>query len=216
MGELRENHLIVFVYDKNDEPIPGAILQIMEDGEPVTHTEVRSYRDSPATFHLTPDIDRLTLRALVKGAESQEKTVAADAGVCTFHFLDIDITESSVQIAKDEKPFLDPDDAASLVELLARHAYAAPVGATSFFKDLVSDAKVPSKFKRNLTQWTGAADHDAKTLIAWAVGKGTNPLDPSCTTLGSLLQSLYEDLGLEDRQCLDELAKKYNLYPPNP
>jgi hypothetical protein len=214
VGDLRENTIIVFVFDRNDTPIPGAILQIIEDGKPVTQTEVRSYRDSPARFHLTSDIDCLRIRALVSGAEPQEASVSAVAGVFTFQFAEIDVTDVS-EAEKDQEPFFDTTDQASLVELLARMAYADPGGAVAFFRDLVNDAKIPPNFKRQLAQWTGSADRDAKTLITWAIGKGGNPLDPNGTTLGSLLQALYANLGLEDRRWTNELARKYNLYLPN-
>jgi len=90
----------------------------------------------------------------------------------------------------------------SIIEIMAKQATNAPhpLTAKDYLSILIDKTIWPPVWKRaRKGALTGIPDFDVRSLVNWAINQGINPVDKKCTVLGSLLQSLISDLGLEDR-----------------
>lgn len=104
-------------------------------------------------------------------------------------------------------------DSEALIKILAKQATFAPVGPQAFFRNLVLQANLPESFVMQVIGiWTGNPDIDARSLVQWANNQGTNPQDPRFTVLGSLVQPLLPNLGLETVGTIVSLILHYRLY----
>ncbi|MGK7872877.1 MAG: trypsin-like peptidase domain-containing protein [Xenococcaceae cyanobacterium] len=104
-------------------------------------------------------------------------------------------------------------DTEELVRILAAKATVAPIGPQAFFRNLVLRANLPQHFTMEIIgAWTGNPDADARTLVKWADNMGGNPQDPRLTVLGSLLQPLIQNVGLDTASLIIALIIRYNLY----
>lgn len=99
-----------------------------------------------------------------------------------------------------------------LVEILATKAlYEGDTEA--FFRNLVLQANLPQSFLMQAIGFgKGNPTYAARNLILWANNQGGNPQDPRFTVLGSLLQQLLPNLGLETASFLTALIFHYALY----
>lgn len=82
-----------------------------------------------------------------------------------------------------------------------------------FFVDLVRRADIPQSWiNDSYCLFHGHPNADARNLILWAINQGTNTQDPRYTALGSLLQPLLPNLGLEDVSSVVALIITYKLF----
>jgi V8-like Glu-specific endopeptidase len=94
---------------------------------------------------------------------------------------------------------LSADEEDRLVNLIARQAGAARVDPVVYLRDLVSRAHLPEDWQLELAGgWTGNPMIDSRNLVKWTAAKGVNRGDSTRTTLGSLLEALLPQLGLDD------------------
>jgi hypothetical protein len=98
-----------------------------------------------------------------------------------------------------------------LVELLVGKAVAHRGGVNDYFRLLVTGADLPPAFKEQGAQWSMSPRSNAVDLVNWAQNKGTNPRNPSFTTLGSILITQFADSGLEQAATLASLIIVYEL-----
>jgi len=100
-----------------------------------------------------------------------------------------------------------------LTEILAMQAASSFGDPKDFFRDLVDGADLPSQWKLEAAGvWRGNAKRDARALINWGISKGVNPARPQFTTLGSLLEVLLPDVGLDEQKIIASLIVIYQLY----
>jgi endonuclease G, mitochondrial len=100
-----------------------------------------------------------------------------------------------------------------LITLLSSNASTSLIGSRKYFRDLVNQSNLPSKWVSSLSDvWTGDANYDAVTLIRWAIARRINPNDQRFTTLGSILNSLIQLVGFDDASFIAALIIVYNLY----
>ena len=108
---------------------------------------------------------------------------------------------------------MEQDDFERLSGILSDQALYS--GGKNFFKNLISQAKIPKEWKKEVFDiWTGRLDDDADELIRWAIDiKGdTNPEDYRFKTLGSLLYPLLPNLGIDKARLVIELIIRYDLF----
>jgi hypothetical protein len=99
-----------------------------------------------------------------------------------------------------------------LVELLVGKAVAYHGGTVSdYFKVLIMSADIPATFKEQGAQWSMNPRSNAVDLVNWALNKGTNPRNPSFSTLGSILMTQFADSGIEQATTLASLIIAYEL-----
>jgi V8-like Glu-specific endopeptidase len=104
-------------------------------------------------------------------------------------------------------------DSETLIKILAKQATFAPVGPQAFFRNLVLQANLPESFVMQVIGiWSGNPDIDARTLVQWANNQGINPQDPRFTVLGSLVQPLLQNVGLDTAGAVIALIVHYGLY----
>ncbi len=101
-----------------------------------------------------------------------------------------------------------------LVDGLAHIATTRPnISSREYLRDLVNRAHLPQRWKQELTGgWTGNANVDVRNLIIWAIAQDINPQNPQFTTLGSILEPLLRDVGLEKTSLIVALISTYRLY----
>ena len=107
------------------------------------------------------------------------------------------------------------EDKDKIKEILAKQAVNAANklgGTAGYFVSLVKQADLPSNWIAGLLVWSGVPKVDALNLINYALGQGTNPKDERFDTLGSFLQVILDDLGLEDQRTLVAIIVAYRLY----
>lgn len=85
MTILAENHINVFVFDRDGQPIEGAVVEVLEDGEAVIRATNRGYVDTPIRIQLPPGMNEVVLRASV-GEQELTAMVMASVGNHSFHF----------------------------------------------------------------------------------------------------------------------------------
>lgn len=108
---------------------------------------------------------------------------------------------------------LQNEDINRLVEIFSNQAFVSPIGPQGFFRDLVVRADLPQHWVQSLPAiFTGNARSDSRRLIDWALMKGVNPSDGSFTTLGSILQVLLTEVGLDIGSTIVALIVRYKLY----
>ncbi len=110
-------------------------------------------------------------------------------------------------------PKLPLADRERIVQALARLASTYAAGATYYYRDLIARVDLPGNWAMSVADiWTGDALADARKLVLWAIAKDVNPNDRRYTTLGSLLSTVMEDQGLEQRSSIVALICAYGLY----
>jgi hypothetical protein len=101
-----------------------------------------------------------------------------------------------------------------IVAMLARRASRAPVAlsAKGFIRNLINETRWPDEWKsQRIGGLTGDPETDARDLIDYAIGQGTNPDYAEETILGGLLIAMLQDVGGEDRNLLHAMISDYNL-----
>jgi hypothetical protein len=112
-------------------------------------------------------------------------------------------------------PLIKYPDRIKLADLLSNYVSLRPGEPQAIFDHILSRANLPPRWRRQFAgTWTGDTDIDALVLVDWAIGRGTNPEDPSMTTLGSILTPLLQDkeLGLEEASTIVAIIYAYGLY----
>lgn len=121
-----------------------------------------------------------------------------------------DAANSNQLIRNANRIIIGHDDTKVLIELLARHA-ADATDPIPFFQDLLRASNLPDYFKqRNIGCFTGDCLNDARRLIIALVVFGTNPNDGN-HSLGTVLNSVRSRVGVEDRDLIDNVIRKYGL-----
>jgi V8-like Glu-specific endopeptidase len=104
-------------------------------------------------------------------------------------------------------------DRGRLVEAIALRAASDFVGPIPFFRGLVTESNLPSRWKTQLAGvWTGNPSYDAQRLVSWAASLDVNPNDARFTTLGTLLDTFLKDQGVEDATSIVAVIVAYDLY----
>ena len=89
-----------------------------------------------------------------------------------------------------------------LVDIIASQANNYPFtlgGSKAYFHNWLFESKIPPEWANLYSAGlSGAARADARDIVRWAISKGFNPAEPGYTTLGSMLKSLKDDLGIEE------------------
>lgn len=106
------------------------------------------------------------------------------------------------------------EDKDRIRNVLANQAAEAQgaLGPAGYFRDLVKQSNLPKNWVASRLTWTGVPATDANDLITWADNQGTNPADPRFKTLGSLLQTTLENLGLEEQRTIAATIVAHGLY----
>src|SRR2546427_176448 len=93
---------------------------------------------------------------------------------------------------------MQPADLELVAGVLGDAALASIAGPEQYFRDLVTRAELPAAFRAQLAGFGGGDPRaSAIRLVRWADTQGTNPGDKRYTTLGSLLEVLLDDVGVE-------------------
>jgi hypothetical protein len=109
---------------------------------------------------------------------------------------------------------LKPGELKQIVAILAQRATNAPTGATLFFRSFVGNLYLPQELAAQVADpWTGDAEADARTLLAWAFGVGRypNPDRRAYSVAGAILESLAEDDQGPDGRELARVILRYRL-----
>jgi endonuclease G len=115
--------------------------------------------------------------------------------------------------AREESSDMKPEDIDSLVEILSDYLGSMPIDPRLALRNLVAEANLPRPWEFEVAGTaTGNINVDARSLIRWALAKGTNTRDPRFTTLGSILRPLLNYVGLEDTITISALIRAYGLY----
>src|SRR6266536_6224501 len=107
------------------------------------------------------------------------------------------------------------EDKNRLQDILVKMAVVAQVasGPAGYFTYRVKQAELPAKWISSRLTWSGDPSADALDLINWALAKGKNPeVDGRVDTLGSILQVILDDVGLEDQRTVVAIITAYGLY----
>ena len=102
-----------------------------------------------------------------------------------------------------------------IVEILADLATNAPVSPFKFFKSLIQQTDLSVDMRRDLGNIGNQSPNiDAWDLVEYARSRDSNPIAPSYTVLGSVLQTLIDSdaFGLESRRSLAVIVVAYQLY----
>ncbi|HEY9657175.1 MAG TPA: trypsin-like peptidase domain-containing protein [Allocoleopsis sp.] len=104
-------------------------------------------------------------------------------------------------------------DVEELVQILSNQAAFAPSSPRAFFENMLLRANLPEGFCWEVIgALTDTPPIDARNIVRWAISKGTNPIDPRSTVLGSLLEVVLRSVGLETSSRIMTLITNYNLY----
>jgi hypothetical protein len=104
------------------------------------------------------------------------------------------------------------DDLTTLVEIIASLATSSLISVDDYFRDLLREAALPQAFMSERAGWMADAGANARLLVTWAESKGSNPLSPKCTILGSIVRVLYGRVGSDKYDILTRLVQRYELY----
>ena len=89
-----------------------------------------------------------------------------------------------------------------LVDIIASQASSFPFtlgGPKAYLYSWLIESKIPPVWANLYAAGlSGAARADARDIVRWAISKGLNPAEPGFTTLGSLLKTLINNLGIEE------------------
>ncbi len=108
---------------------------------------------------------------------------------------------------------MQPADLELVAGVLGDAALASIAGPEQYFRDLVTRAELPAAFRAQLAGFGGGDPRaSAIRLVRWADTQGTNPGDKRYTTLGSILEVLLDDVGLEAATGLVAVIVSYGLY----
>lgn len=109
-------------------------------------------------------------------------------------------------------PKLDDADRKTIVHIL-KDAAVESGDPEGYFREMVSAAGFDRESQDHaLNLLNGTAEDTAKGLVHWSVGMGTNPNDPTFTTLGSLLRPILPGLGLEFSIAVAAIVASYGLF----
>ena len=110
---------------------------------------------------------------------------------------------------------MDLPDKDTLVDILTDMASTSFGGTQEYFRTLVNQTTLPKTWRQQLTTLgRGEPQADSRFLVEWALVRGTNPSDPSFTTVGSVLKPLLKNdtLGLEARRSIAVIVVVYGLF----
>lgn len=94
MGDLKEHAINVFVVDRNGKPIPDALVQILDNEEPVAEATTKGYSNAPVRFQVSAQYESVKLRAKV-ARYVMVATVDVNEGNYTFKFEKIALPKSN-------------------------------------------------------------------------------------------------------------------------
>ena len=108
-----------------------------------------------------------------------------------------------------------PENKDKLIDLLTEEAFNSGVGSVDYFTNLVREGNIP---KAMTFEAISVLDKNpnvaARNLVDWAIGKGTNPEQPTFTVLGNLIYPLLTKIGLETIRFLATLSLRDRLIAP--
>ncbi|MGK7872879.1 MAG: hypothetical protein AB4426_06065 [Xenococcaceae cyanobacterium] len=110
---------------------------------------------------------------------------------------------------------MEDDDIKKLVRILANKATYSGSEPKTFFGNLVRQANLPDEWLWDIIgKWTGHPRDDGRFLIQWATNseRRINTKDTRFTTLGSILNPLLPQLGLDEARSVIWLIIRYSLY----
>lgn len=83
------NAVNIFVLDRNGVSIPGAVVQVLDNGAVIGEATTKPNTDAPVTLYLPAAFETVMLRATVEGQRPQEAVIDVRDRNHTFHFPDI-------------------------------------------------------------------------------------------------------------------------------
>ncbi len=110
---------------------------------------------------------------------------------------------------------MENDDIEKLVTILANKATYSGSEPKNFFRNLVLQANLSQEWLWDIIgKWTGHPGDDARFLIQWATSseRSINIQNTRFTTLGSILNPLLPELGLDELRSVIWLIIRYSLY----
>ncbi len=104
-------------------------------------------------------------------------------------------------------------DVEELVKILADRVFLSNLSSQVYLGNIARASNLPNNIAMNLAAaLTGNPEFDARTFIQRSINQGVNPQDPKFTTLGSILNYLLPQLGLDDAKFIVALIVSYSLY----
>jgi hypothetical protein len=144
------------------------------------------------------EADRVIIQ---EGSAGMSNTISRSDAQVTIGFTPIGVGRSNIPSSDVER----------LVVLISDIAANAASDSKVYYKNLLRKSNIPDKMTFQVfSQLVDNPEYDARTIINWAISKGTNP-NSGEQTLGDILLNTIADVGLEDRSIIVEMIAKYRL-----
>lgn len=99
-----------------------------------------------------------------------------------------------------------------LVTVLARYGQSSGSATVSaFINDRLSEAALPQPMRLERAVWPDNYPAAARDVIAWLSVKGRDPGRPGYSYLATVLVTLLDNVGADDRRFLIETMKRYSM-----
>src|SRR5688572_26840668 len=88
MPDERDHSINVFVVDRNETPLEGAVVEVFDDGQPVGQATTRGFANTPVRLVIPLGMEVVKLKATYS-RYSRQATVPAAAGNYVFKFEEV-------------------------------------------------------------------------------------------------------------------------------